>query len=48
MKTEVAGKIVEQFVFVLIDPGYTHSYITPRVVDICAFNKLKHRKSWLV
>ena len=26
----------------------SHSYITPRVVDICHFNKLKHRKSWLV
>ena len=22
--------------------------ITPRVVDICAFKKLKHSKSWLV
>src|SRR5713101_8207314 len=25
-----------------------HSYITPRVVVICAFKKVKHRKSWLV
>src|SRR5713101_170748 len=25
-----------------------HSYITPRVVEICAFKKLKHSKSWLV
>ena len=24
------------------------SYITPRVVEICAFNKVKHRKYWLV
>ena len=32
----------------MIDPGSTHSYITPRVVDICAFKKIKHRKSWLV
>ena len=45
---EVAGKIVEQSVSILIDPGSTHSYITPRVVDICAFKKVKHRKSWLV
>ena len=45
---EVVGKIVEQSVFVLIDPGSTHSYITPRVVEICAFKKLKHSKSWLV
>ena len=38
---EVVGKIVEQPVSILIDPGSTHSYITPRVVDICAFKKVK-------
>ena len=32
----------------MIEPGSTHSYISPRVVDICAFKKVKHRKSWLV
>ena len=37
---EVAGKIVEQSVSILIYPSSTHSYITPRVVDICAFKKL--------
>ena len=45
---EVAGKIVEQSISILIDPGSTHSYITPRVVEICAFRKVKRRKSWLV
>ena len=45
---EVVGKIVEQSVSVLTDPGSTHCYITPRVVEICAFKKLKHNKSWLV
>ena len=45
---EVAGKITEQYVSILIDPGSTQSYITPRVVEICAFKKLKNRKSWLV
>ena len=45
---EVASKIVEKYFFVLIDPGSAHGYITPRVVDICAFKKLKHRKSWFV
>ena len=38
---EVVGKIVEQSVSILIDPGSTHNYITPRVVDICAFKKVK-------
>ena len=45
---EVAGKIVEQSVSILIDPGSTHSYITPRVVEIGAFKKVRHRKYWLV
>ena len=45
---EVAGKIVERSISILIDPGFTHSYIIPRVVDICSFKKVKHRKSWLV
>ena len=36
---EVAGKIVEQSVSILIEPGSTHSYITPRVVEICAYKK---------
>ena len=45
---EVAGKIVEQSISILIDLGSTHSYITPRVVESCAFKKVKHRKYWLV
>ena len=45
---EVAGNIVEQSISILLDPGSTHNYITPRVVEICAFKKVKHRKSWLV
>ena len=45
---EVASKIVEQYVSILIDPSSTQSYITPRVVEICAFKKVKHSKSWLV
>ena len=44
---EVEGKIAKQSVSILIDPS-THTYITPKIVEICAFKKLKHRKSWLV
>ena len=36
---EVAGKIAQQSVSILIDPGSTHSYIAPRVVEIFAFKK---------
>ena len=45
---EVEGKIAKQAVSILIDPGSTHTYITPKIVEICAFKKLKHSKSWLV
>ena len=45
---EVVGKIVEQSISILIDPGSTHNYITPRIVEICDFKKDKHRKPWLV
>ena len=45
---EFEGKIVEQSISILIGPGSTHSYINPRVVEICASKKLKHIKSWLV
>ena len=48
MVIEVEGKIVAQSISVLIDLGPTHNYLTPRIVEICAFKKLKHRKSWLV
>ena len=48
MVVEVAGKIIEQSISILIDPGYTHSYIAPRVVEVCALRKAKHSKSWLV
>ena len=45
---EIEGKIVDHSVSILIDPGSTHSYITPGIVEVCAFKKLKHSKSWLV
>ena len=45
---EVAGNIAKKFVSILIDPGSTHNYITPRVVGICAFKNLKNSKSCLV
>ena len=36
---EVVGNIVEQSISILIELGSTHSYITPRVVDIVLFRK---------
>ena len=45
---QIQGKIIEQSIYVLIDPVSTHNYITPKLVEMCAFKKLKHNKSWLV
>ena len=45
---EVAGKHVEQSISIFIDPCSTHRYINPRVVEICDFRRIKHKKSWLV
>ena len=45
---EVEGNIAKQSISILIDPGSTHSYITPKIVEICAFKKLKHNKQWFV
>ena len=41
---EVADKIVEQSVSILTDPGSTHSYIAPRLLEICDFKKVRHSK----
>ena len=45
---EVEGEIAEQIVSILIDPGSTHSYIAPGLVETCTLKKSKHRRSWLV
>ena len=42
---EVERKVAEKSVSVLIEPGSTHIYITPRIVEICDFMELKHRKA---
>jgi len=45
---EVGGKISMQLVSILIDPGSSHSYIHPKIVESCSLEKSKHGKSWLV
>jgi len=42
------GKISMQHVSILIDLGYNHSYIHPKIVESCSLVKSKHSKSWLV
>ena len=43
---EFEGKIAEQSISILIDHGSTHNYITPKIVEICSFEKTKHSRSW--
>ena len=45
---EVEDKITKKSISILIDPGSTYNYITSKIVEICAFKKSKHSKSWLV
>ena len=45
---EVEATIAKKSISILIDPRSTHSYITPRIVEICDFKKLNYIKSWLV
>lgn len=42
------GKIYDQVVFILIDPGSNYSYVNPNRVDKCGLNKEVHAYSWLV
>jgi hypothetical protein len=39
---EVEGKIAKQSISILIDPGSTHSYVSPKVVEGCSLRKVKH------
>jgi hypothetical protein len=45
---EVEGMINNQTIYILIDSGYIHSYIDPKVVESFYFPRSKHGKSWLV
>lgn len=45
---KVEGNISKKTISILIDLGYTHSYVTPNIVEDCLLKKEKHNKSWLV
>jgi hypothetical protein len=45
---EVEGKIINQFVSILIDSGAIHSYIDPKILDRLHLDKSKLEKSNLV
>ena len=45
---EFEGKIAKQSIYNLVGLGCTQIYISPKIVDICAFDKSKHGKLWLI
>ena len=45
---EMDGKLCDQFVFILIDPGSNYSFVNLDLVDKCGLNKEMHVESWLV
>ena len=45
---EMEGKLYDQVVSILIDPGYNYSYVNLDLVDKCGLNKEVHVESWLV
>ena len=45
---KVEGNIAKQSIYIIIDPGSSHIYVTLRIVENCLLFKKKHDKSWLV
>ena len=45
---EMDGKICDQVVSILIDPGSHYSYINHDLVDKCGLRTKMHAESWLV
>jgi len=45
---EMDSKICDQVVSILIDPGFSYSYVNPDLVDKCGLNNEVHANSWLV
>ena len=45
---EMDGKLCDQVISILIDPGSNYSYGSPNLVDKCGLSKELHAESWLV
>jgi len=45
---EVQGTLKQIPISILIDPGASLSYVSPRIVEKCKLQKCKFQKSWLV
>eukprot|EP00253_Pinus_taeda_P011376 PITA_11376 len=45
---EIEGKISNLIISVLIDPGATLSYVSPKIVERCSLQSVKFKNPWLV
>ena len=45
---EIKGMINKQPISILIDPGASLSYISPRIVELCKLVPEKFDRSWLL
>jgi hypothetical protein len=45
---QVEGKILKQYISILIDHRSSNSYVTPTFFETCALEKCDHSGSWLV
>ena len=45
---DMDGKLGDQVVSILIDPGSNYSYVNPSLVDKCGLNKELHVDYWLL
>ena len=45
---EIEGKVSNTSISILIDPGAFRSYVSPKTVDVCKLDKVKHEKPWMV
>jgi len=45
---EMDGKLCDQVISILIDPGSNYSYVSLDLVDKCGLSKELHVESWLV
>eukprot|EP00253_Pinus_taeda_P011093 PITA_11093 len=48
MMVEFEGKIFDRIISVLIDPGATLSYVSPKVLENCNLQSVKFKIPWLV
>ena len=45
---EIEGKVSNTFISILIELGACRSYLSPKIVDLCKLDKVKHEKPWIV